>query len=86
LIVLRLISCRLALFGGILAATGGCSSTPVLLNASEQGVVVRYGAGSVTAADAFAAAQASCQRYGRNAVAQGTSQTGDIFATFSCVK
>jgi hypothetical protein len=85
LIVLRMTSLRVVLLG-VLAVIAGCSSTPVLLNASEQGVVVRYGPGSGTAAEAFAAAQASCQRYGRNAVAQGTSQTGDIFATFSCVK
>jgi hypothetical protein len=86
LIVLRMILYRMVLCGSVLTAIGGCSSTPVLLNASEEGVVVRYSPGSVTAAEAFAAAQASCQRYGRNAVAQGTALTGDVFANFSCVK
>ena len=76
---------RMSLFC-CLAALGGCSSPPVLLNASEEGVVVRYNPGLTTTAEASAAAQASCQRYGRNAVAQGTALTGDVFATFSCVK
>ena len=85
-IVSRMISYRALILGGVLVASGGCGSAPVVLNASEEGVVVRYSPGSATAADAFAAAQASCQRYGRNAVAQGTGATGDIFATFTCVK
>jgi hypothetical protein len=84
--VLRMILHRIMLFGGVLTAISSCGSTPVLLNPSEEGVIVRYSPGSVTAAQAFAAAQASCQRYGRNAVAQGTGLTGDVFATFSCVK
>lgn len=83
--MLRMTAHRVVLLG-VLAAIGGCGSPPVLLNASEEGVVVRYGPGSATAAEAFAAAQASCQHYGRNAVAQGTGLTGDVFATFSCVK
>ena len=82
----RVPSSRMMLFAGILISGGGCSSTPVLLNASEEGVVVRYDPGSVTSAEALSAAQASCQRYGRKAVAQGTALTGDVFATFSCVK
>ncbi len=84
--MLRVISCRALALAGCLAAIGGCASAPVVLNASEEGVVVRYSPGSATAADALAAAQASCQHYGRNAVAQGTGMTGDIFATFTCVK
>lgn len=77
---------RAFLFGSFLAVIGGCSSSPVLLNASEEGVIVRYSPGSVTTAQASAAAQASCAKYGRRAVQQGTSSTGDVFITFSCVK
>jgi hypothetical protein len=77
---------RAVLVAAILAALGSCSSTPVLLNASEEGVVVRYNPDSVTSADAVAAAQASCQRYGRNAVAQETQRTGEVFTTFACVR
>ena len=85
----RLSSSRLSrtLWVGIfLVAIGGCTSTPVLLNASEEGVVVRYDPSSVSAAQALAAAQASCQRYGRKAVAQDTALTGEMFVTYSCVK
>lgn len=74
------------LLGGFLAALAGCSSQPVLLNASEEGVVVRYAPGSATTAQALAAAQASCAKYGRHAVQQGIGVTGDVFTTFSCVK
>jgi hypothetical protein len=76
---------RMLVFGSFLAALAGCSSPPVLLNASEEGVIVRYGAGS-TPAQALAAAQASCAKYGRHAVQQGIGVTGDVFTTFSCVK
>ena len=82
----RMTSPRIILLLGALTAVAGCGSTPVLLNASEEGVVVRYDPGTVTAAQALAAAQASCGKYGRKAVAQGTALTGDIFATYSCVK
>jgi len=77
---------RTGLLGAVLAALGSCSSAPVLLNASEEGVVIRYNPDSATAADATAAAQASCQRYGRNAVAQETQRTGEVFTTFVCVR
>jgi len=77
---------RAALVGAVLATLGSCASAPVLLNASEEGVVVRYNPDSVTAADAAVAAQASCQRYGRNAVAQETQRTGEVFTTFACVR
>jgi hypothetical protein len=77
---------RTLLFGSFLAALVGCSSPPVLLNASEEGVIVRYSPGSVTTAQALAAAQASCAKYGRHAEQQGTGLTGDVFVTFSCVK
>ncbi len=76
----------LLISGSILAALGGCASQPVLLNASPEGVVVRYNPGTVTPAQAAAAAQASCQKYGRNAVPQGSGMTGDVFATFTCVR
>jgi len=78
--------CRAMLWGVVLATAGGCSAPPVLLNAGEEGVVVRYNPGSTTADQAAAAAQAWCGKYGRRAVAQGTGITGDVFATFSCVK
>jgi len=77
---------RASLLGLVLVAAGACTSKPVLLNASEEGVVVRYNPSSVTATEANAAAQASCQRFGRNAVLQGTGLTGEIFATYYCVK
>jgi len=75
-----------ASLGWALFLLGGCASKPVLLNASEQGVVVRYNPDATTADQAAQAAQASCAQYGRNAVPQGTALTGDVFATFSCVK
>ena len=84
--MLRPRSNRVAFVGAVLVALGACSSTPVLLNASEEGVVVRYNPDSVTSTDAAAAAQASCQRYGRNAVAQETTRTGEVFTTFTCVR
>jgi len=77
---------RAALVGAVLAALSSCASAPVLLNASEEGVVIRYNPDAVTAADAAAAAQASCQRYGRNAVAKETQRTGEVFTTFACVR
>jgi uncharacterized protein YcfL len=70
----------------IAAALVGCSSSaPVLLNASEEGVVVRYSQGSATSADAAAAAAKFCGQYGRKAVeGEGNEMTGDTFVTFSC--
>lgn len=66
----------------------GCSSSaPVLLNASEEGVVVRYSQGSATSADATAAAEKLCGQYGRKAVeGEGNEMTGDTFVTFTCQK
>ncbi len=72
--------------GVALVLLTACASKPVLLNASEQGVVVRYNPDATSADQAAALAQASCAKYGRNAVPQGTALTGDVFATFSCVK
>jgi hypothetical protein len=77
---------RAALFCVVMMTLGACSSKPVLLNASEQGVVVRYNPSALTRTDALAAAQASCQRFGRNAILQDTAMTGEMFATYSCVK
>ena len=72
---------------GMLAMTlGACTAKPVLLNASEQGVVVRYDPNRVTASDAAAAAQGLCAKYGRNAVQGDTALTGEVFVTFSCEK
>jgi len=77
---------RIWLLGVALLLLGGCESKPVLLNASEQGVVVRYNPSSTSAAEALAAAQASCQRFGRTALLQDTAVTGEMFATYTCVK
>jgi uncharacterized protein YcfL len=71
-----------------LCATAGCgSSPPVLLNGSDQGVVVRYSQSSATSADAVAAAGKFCAQYGRKAV-QGDANllTGDTYVSFSCEK
>lgn len=70
------------------ACLAGCGSpAPVLLNASEEGVVVRYSQGSATSADAAAAAERFCGQYGRKAVeGEGNEMTGDTFVTFSCQK
>ncbi len=72
---------------GLVALVGGCASTPVLLNASPEGVVVRYSQGSTTSADAVAAAAKHCAQYGRQAVqGDGNSATGDTFVSFTCQK
>ena len=72
---------------GLIALLGGCSTQPVLLNGSPEGVVVRYSQASATSADAVAAATQYCAQYSRNAV-QGDSntQTGDTFVSFTCEK
>lgn len=72
---------------GLVAFVGGCgSSTPVLLNASPEGVVVRYSQGS-TSADAVVAATQYCAQYGRTAVqGEGNAATGDTFVSFTCRK
>jgi hypothetical protein len=65
----------------------GCSSQPVLLNGSEQGVVVRYSQSSGSPADATAAAEKFCAQYARKAVqGDGDASTGDTFVSFSCEK
>jgi hypothetical protein len=74
------------LVGATMSLLGGCTSKPVLLNASEEGVMVRYDPTAVTPDEAAAAAQASCAKYGRNAVPQNTALTGEAFTSFSCVK
>jgi hypothetical protein len=57
-----------------------------LLNASEQGVIVRYNPDVMTATEAAVAAQASCAKYGRHAVPGEIALTGEVFATFSCIR
>lgn len=65
----------------------GCSSAPVLLNGSEQGVVVRYSQSASSPTDATAAAKKFCAQYGRNAVeGEGNAATGDTFVSYSCEK
>ncbi|HVA12454.1 MAG TPA: hypothetical protein VNF99_04330 [Stellaceae bacterium] len=72
----------------IAVSLGGCStSAPVLLNASAEGLVVRYNQSDATSADATAAAQNYCARYGRKAVpGEGSEQTGDTFVAYTCQK
>jgi hypothetical protein len=65
----------------------GCSTPPVLLNGSDQGVVVRYSQSGATSADAIAAADKFCGQYGRKAVQGDASvMTGDTYVSFSCQK
>jgi starvation-inducible outer membrane lipoprotein len=72
---------------GIAILLAGCSSAPVLLNGSEQGVVVRYSQSSGSPADANAAADKFCAQYGRKAVqGEGNAMTGDTFVSYSCEK
>lgn len=73
---------------GIAFLLAGCSSTPpVLLNGSEQGVVVRYSQSSGTAAAATAAADKFCAQYGRKAVkGDGDASTGDTFVAYTCAR
>jgi hypothetical protein len=72
---------------GLVAIVGGCTSAPVLLNASPEGVVVRYSQASTTSADAAAAAKKYCAQYGREAVqGEGNAATGDTFVSFTCQK
>jgi hypothetical protein len=77
---------RAAVFGLTHAALAGCSSQPVVLNESQEGLVVRYNPNGTTAEEAAAVAQKTCGKYGRKAVFKASGFTGDTFATFSCVK
>lgn len=74
------------LLGLVLCSLAGCGGRPVVLDSSEEGVVVRYDPNAVTATEATAAAQSACAKYGRNAVPGGTAMTGDVFASFTCTK
>jgi starvation-inducible outer membrane lipoprotein len=70
---------------GLVAALAGCSAPPVLINGSAQGVVVRYSQTGSTSADATAAAQKFCARYGRKAVQTAADvATGDTFVSYTC--
>ena len=72
---------------GIALLLAGCSSQPVLLNGSEQGVVVRYSQSTGSAADADAAADKFCAQYGRKAIrGEGDASTGDTFVSYICDK
>jgi hypothetical protein len=80
-------SYRLIVAGLGLMALGSCSPAgPVLLNASQEGLVVRYNPGNTSTASALAAAQEHCAKYGRTAAFESSGMTGDIFATYFCVK
>ena len=76
---------RHLVLGLVLASLAACTAAPVLLNGSEEGVMVRYSTAG-RSDEAVAAAQTWCGQYGRKAVLQGASTTTDIFETFSCVK
>jgi hypothetical protein len=70
----------------LLAACGG-TTPPVLLNGSEQGVVVRYSQATGDSKEADAAADKFCAQYGRNAVAGiGDASTGDTFVSYTCAQ
>lgn len=72
---------------GIAFLLAACSSPPVLLNGSEQGVVVRYSQSTGSRADANAAAEKFCEQYDRKAVeGEGNASTGDTFVSYSCEK
>jgi len=72
---------------GLAILLAGCGSAPVLLNGSEQGVVVRYSQSSSRPADATAAAEKFCAQYGRKAVeGEGNASTGDTFVSYTCEK
>ena len=72
---------------GMMILLAGCSSPPILLNGSPQGVVVRYSQSSGSPSDATAAAEKFCAQYGRKAIqGEGSAQTGDTFVSYSCEK
>ena len=72
---------------GITILLASCNSPPVLLNGSEQGVVVRYSQSSGSPTEATAAAEKFCAQYGRKAVqGDGDASTGDTFVSYSCQK
>jgi hypothetical protein len=77
---------RCLLLGAVVCTGAACASKPVLLNASEEGVIVRYNPDVMTATEAGAVAQAACAKYGRNAVPGEIALTGEVFATYSCVR
>jgi hypothetical protein len=80
---LRILPPGLAL---LLAACAGMTP-PVLLNGSEQGVVVRYSQVTGDAKEADAAAQKFCAQYGRKAIAGvGDASTGDTFVAYTCAQ
>jgi hypothetical protein len=75
------------LVGLSLIAVSACSEAgPVILNASPEGLVVRYNPNNTTTASALTAAQGECAKFGRNAKFEGSGMSGDIFSTYSCVK
>jgi hypothetical protein len=72
---------------GMALVLAGCGTPPVLLNGSDQGVVVRYSQSSGSATEAVAAAEKFCAQYGRKAVqGDGDASTGDTFVSFTCDK
>jgi hypothetical protein len=77
---------RALLIGITLAGLSGCSSPPVVLNESSEGLVVRYNPDATSTAEAAAIAQKACDKYGRKAVFQQRGFTSDVFATYTCVK
>lgn len=72
---------------GITLSLAACGSTPVLLNGSEQGVIVRYSQANGNSIEADDMAQKFCAQYGRKAVAgTGDASTGDTFVSYTCTK
>jgi uncharacterized protein with PIN domain len=77
---------RILLAGLFLIGLVACSSQPAVLNESQEGMVVRYNPNAVSTAEAAATAQKVCAKYGRKAVFKASAVTGDVFATYACVK
>ena len=79
---------RIFLIAATLCPLAGCgSSTPVLMNGSAEGVVVRYNQSGATSTDATAAAEKYCAQYGRKAAQGGANAaTGDTFVSYTCQK
>jgi hypothetical protein len=72
---------------GLVLLLAACGSPPILLNGSEQGVVVRYSQGNGGSTEADDMAQKFCAQYGRKAVAgTGDASTGDTFVAYTCTK
>ena len=72
----------LAILVGLLIA--GCSSSPKIVNGTQQSVVIQYDGTDVTRANKVATSY--CTDLGKQAVLQGSSlQDKQALATFNCL-